>query len=327
MKSKIAYANNTVARAAVGDGGGDGEAAGGLGVAVPVAIVGRHHLDAVGAYNPIVEALAGGGVGVKTVGDGGEGDGGETVVGVVEGRVGIGATGDDEASVEAVGHTAEEGVGAGADGGRGGAPLVEGGVGEVILEVDSAAEGRQVVGRCACRHIDALHALTVTKHLTPAMRGGRWCGAQEGNALEGVACIDGLPLHPTHRGGYHQLLHLTKLLQRGRVHRVQRVRQFHQLGVATHGSADNCRMAHRRDGVGVGAVAHGRGDDNPLANNVVVAPRAAGGGRGDLEAEGLAAGEGGVEGGELGGGAKPQRHGHRDGKQSDKRIIHRTSIN
>jgi len=71
------------------------------------------------------------------------------------------------------------------------------------------------------------------------------------------------------------------------------------------------------DLVGVGAVADGVGDDEAVGRAATyqeVAGQLAGGGRGDLEFEGLARGDGGVEDA-LRRDPKPQRHGHRDGEQ------------
>ena len=111
MKSKIAYANNTVARAAVGDGGGDGEAAGGLGVAGPGILVGRHHLDAVGAGDAVVEALAGGGVGVEAVVDlTDEEDVDAVVAGEVDGVAILAGRGDRTAGEGDGAHRVEERV-------------------------------------------------------------------------------------------------------------------------------------------------------------------------------------------------------------------------
>ena len=74
------------------------------------------------------------------------------------------------------------------------------------------------------------------------------------------------------------------------------------------------------DLVGVGAVADGVGDDEAVglaATYRVVASQLAGGGRGDLEAEGLARGDGGIEGGELRRGAELECQSHAHGEQTE----------
>ena len=300
------------------DRAGDGEVAGGPGVAVPVDPIGTHHLHASGSEDTVVEPLARGRGGVEAPWHGGEGNGGEAVVGIIIGRVGIGAGVGDVATVEAVGHAVEEGVGAAADGGRGGAPLVNGGGGE------GAAEGRLVDGRPARRHIDVLHNPDWIHRTGPALGGGGRRVAQEGDTIEGIAGIEGLSPDTPHRGGYHLMLQ-RPYLQRGNVHRVQRGRQVHLLDVLIQDVADKPRRPpHRGDGVGVGAVAHGRGDGNPLADNAEVPSQPARRGRRYGKFQPMPAGHGGLESGAgLRRGLQPQRQRHRDGEQSDSVFGHK----
>ncbi len=301
--------------AAVGDGGGDGEGVGGLGVVGPAATVGRPHLDAVGAGDAVVEALAGGGVGVEVPLDSLEEHPGDEVLGVVERRVSDGPSAVVGAVVDPADLARVDGVVAIDYGGGGGAPLVEGGV------VEGQTEGRHVGGSLAGRDVDVLHSfgrIRIRKGTRVAIcgRGGR--GGTEDQDGEG-ANANG----PTNCAIVHKV-------QTGRENDGVEVVVVDAvpldagdaIGEYQGATAAETAYAVLPDGgdlVGVGAVADGVGDDEAVglaATYRGVAGQLAGGGRGGLEAEGLARGDGGVEDG-LRRGAELECQSHAHGEQTE----------
>ena len=312
--------------AVVGDGGGDGEGVGGGCVVGPAATVGRPHLDAVGAGDAVVEALAGGGIGIEVPLDSVEEHPGDEVLGVVERRVSDGPGAVVGAVVDPADLARVDGVVAVDYGGGGGAPLVEGGVGEGNLVADRL-EGSLEGGSLAGRDVDVLHSIgriliRKGKKDATCCRGGRGgTEDQDGGGANARGLGKCAIVHKVQTGRENDGIEVVAVdavpLDAGDA-----------IGEYQGATAEESVYAILPDGgdlVGVGAVADGVGDDEAVglaATYRVVAGQLAGGGRGDLEAEGLAAGECGVEGGELGGGSQAQRHGHRDGEQTDKVLFH-----